>query len=310
VTDEPERASFLADPGEVQDWRLVALLDAAYTTDLGDALPGSAEEIAERSELDADAVRVVLDALTTFGVVERDGDSYRWTGQPPSPGHVAVTRHHARALRRWATELPDRLRGVPPEPSGPQDLGVFLPALAQQARRRADGLVDRCLEAFPGITSVVDLGGGHGEYAMAFARRGLAVTLQDLPAVVRYLEDEGRVPAAGVTLVAGDFHETLAAGPFDLALLAGVTHIFPGQRLQALFAALTDRITRGVAITTMLRNRHPSSPLFATQMLLNGRGGDTHSEQDYRSWLGGAGWTAVDVADLHTGPTVLLTAHR
>lgn len=310
TTPPAERGSFLATPGDVGDWRLVTMLDAAHETGLAAHLPGQPADVASRAGLEAEPVRVLLEALAVFGVVRRDGDgTYHWDAAPDD-GEVAVVRHHARALRRWSTGLADRLRGSDPGSSRPQDLDVFLPALAVQARERAGPLVDRCLTRFPRARRVADLGGGHGEYALEFARRGLEVTLQDVPAVVDWLRARGTVEPDGVTLFAGDFHVTLPDGPFDLVLLAGVTHIFAGADLRDLFARLRPRVSDdgGLAISTMVRGDHVVAPLFAVQMLLNGRGGDTHAQSDYRRWLAEAGFADITTTSLDDGPTTLLCA--
>jgi hypothetical protein len=56
-----------------------------------------------------------------------------------------------------------------------------------------------------------------------------------------------------------------------------------------------------VAVVTFLRNRQPMADVFAVQMLANANGGDAHSEEEYRAWLGGAGFevdqTPLDIAD-------------
>lgn len=53
--------SFLADPHEAADWRLVLLLDVATEAGLLDALPAQPREVATRLDLDERSVRVVLE---------------------------------------------------------------------------------------------------------------------------------------------------------------------------------------------------------------------------------------------------------
>ncbi|MGH9266299.1 MAG: hypothetical protein ACRD1D_16570, partial [Acidimicrobiales bacterium] len=92
--------SFLAPPGEVADWRMVLLFDAAARSGALAALPGTAEEIAGRLGLDGHGLRVVLDALGAWGVVQRDdagGGRYALGAGAPDAGLAAGLRHHARA---------------------------------------------------------------------------------------------------------------------------------------------------------------------------------------------------------------------
>lgn len=53
-----------------------------------------------------------------------------------------------------------------------------------------------------------------------------------------------------------------------------------------------------VAIITMLQRRHARATIFAVQMLVNGSGGDTHEESQYRAWLADAGYAGVEVFDI------------
>jgi len=286
--------SFLAPPGEISDWRLTVLVDAVAGAGVLDRLPGTAEEIAQALNLDAHSLRVMLDALVPWAVVERDDDGRYLLGPGAPPPHaVATIRHHARSLRAWSTTAGDRLRGVRyVQRSGIPEPELFFDALAATARRSAPGLVDSCLARFPQARRVLDLGGLHGEYSLEFARRGLDVTMQDLPAMVEIARRRGVLDQAGVTLFAGSFFEEVPGGPFDLAFCAGITHTFDGERNQTLFRRLRPVVAAGggVAIATFLRHRHPMADIFAVQMLTNANGGDTHTEEEYRRWLGDAGF--------------------
>jgi hypothetical protein len=79
----PELA-FLVLPDEVQDWRMVLLLDAAVDNGLLDALPGSAEGLAAGLGLDPHATGVVLDGLALWDIVVVD-DNGRYAPGPAAP---------------------------------------------------------------------------------------------------------------------------------------------------------------------------------------------------------------------------------
>ena len=293
---EATESSFMAHPGAVADWRMVVLVDVAAGSGVLAALPGTADDLAGRLDLDPHAVRVVLDALGAWAVVARDGEA-RYTLGPDAPdtGTVAQLRHHARAVRGWSGSLDKQLHGEPVEARpGMPDPELFIDALAVGGRASAPGIVDICLKRFPGARSVIDLGGGHGEYSLEFARRGLQVTMQDLPVMIDVVRRRGRLAEAGVELVAGSFFNGVPPGPFHLAFCAGITHTFDGSRNEMLFRNLRPAVASGggVAVVTFLRHRHPMADVFAVQMLTNASGGDTHTEDEYRAWLGGAGFTA------------------
>lgn len=309
----PANDSFLAAPGDVADWRLVVLLDAAGATGVLDALPATGPDAAAAAGLDAEATTVLLDALVPWSVTTRDaGGVYRRGPEAPAADDWPGLRHHARALRQWATTVEDRMRArdVAPDRRPPFPPEQFLAALGARAREAAPALVDACLRRFAQARTALDLGGGHGEYALELARRGLAVTMQDRPEMIDVVRDWANVEAGGVTLFAGDFFEALPAGPFDLILAAGVTHTFDAARNASLYPRLRALVPDGggLAISTFLRRRDPVAMIFAVQMLVNGAGGTTHGEDEYRSWLGAGGFHLEEIVDLDDRGQSLLVA--
>ena len=137
------------------------------------------------------------------------------------------------------------------------------------------------------------LGGGHGEYGLEFARRGLTTVLQDRPVMLEFPHRREAWAAGGVELFPGDFFELLPEGPFDLVYCAGVTHTFDAEHNRRLYERLRPLVAPdgALAIVTFLRGS-PRARLFAIQMLVVGNDGDTHSEDDYRLWLEEAGFGA------------------
>ena len=306
--------SFLAPPGEVTDWRLVTAFDAAAEAGLFEELPATPTEVANRLGLDERAVRILLGALSVWGVVEELDGSYSmhpdWSSDQ---GEAATLRHHARALRTWSTQLGDRLRGTPPSPSEipPERRRLWLEALATSARDRATLIVEACLERFPNARRILDLGGGHGEHARAFARRGLSVTLQDTEPTIELLKG-GDLSRSGVELFAGDFFEVLPDTRFDLVLCAGVTHTYDGERNRLLYRRLASILATGggLAIVTFLPEHDPRALIFAVHMLAVSAGGNAHKESDYREWLEAEGYREPEIRHLSNTANFLLLSSR
>jgi hypothetical protein len=252
--------------------------------------------VAAASGADEHATRFVLDALEVWGVVASGGGGRYERGPAwPSPQDALGLLQAARFIRGTAANLPERMRGEisPTGVRSGRDLDQWQGAMATRARAVAPAIVDACLAAVPGAGRVLDLGGGHGEYGMEFARRGLDVVLQDRPAILDFPHRREAWAAAGVELFAGDFFEALPEGPFDLVFCTGVTHTFDGEHNCRLYRRLRPLVpaSGAVAIGTFLRGT-PRARLFAVQMLVVGNRGDTHSEDEYRAWLGEAGFGA------------------
>jgi SAM-dependent methyltransferase len=159
---------------------------------------------------------------------------------------------------------------------------------------------------------VLDLGGGHGEFSVEFARRGLETKMQDLPEGVELADRRGPLPAASVELFAGDAFTALAPGPFDLVLCSADTNMFDAAANRELYLRLRPLITPGggLAIVSYLRGRNRIAVTFALQMLVWTDGGDAHGEDDYRRWLTEEGYGPVQTHDLDDPPQTIVLAGR
>lgn len=311
--------NFLARPGELLDWRRVVLTQLAVDAGLIDRLPGTPESLAGgrngQPDLDPHSVRVLLEGLTVWEVVTVDGDG-RFAAGPQLPGEADrhQLRQHAQFIGRWVNDLPDRLpdhRNRDRTPRSPEALAGWLRSLGARARQQAPAIIDRCLEAFPDARRVLDLAGGHGEYGMEAARRGLEVTLFDLPAVIDVVGAWPELVESGVTLRPGDAFDDDVGGPYDLILCFGFSHTQPGERIAGLFGRLGQATAPdgGIAVNTFVRGESDVARLFAVQMLVAGNGGDTHRLEEYRRWLADAGYGEPVLVDRGTR-TMLLAGRR
>lgn len=304
-----QELAFLVPPDEPRDWRMVLLYDAAVEAGLLDALPARPAALAAELKLREHAVRVVLECLALWGIVVTAPDGlYVLDSGAPGADARAVLRHHARAIRGWS-RLPDRLRGETPAQFGLPAVEIMLDALAVMGRESAPGAVDACLARVPGTHRVLDLGGGHGEFGLEFARRGLQVTMQDRPDVIELARRKGWLEGSDVELFAGDFFQTLPDGPFDLVFCAGVVYTFGAERNQALLRQVRPLIAPGgsLAIHTFLRDTDELATLFAAQML-GTAGGDSHGEAEFAGWLGETGYREVESQRLERRPEWMIFA--
>lgn len=301
---------FVSPVGTTSDWRLVIATDAACGSGLGDALPGTVDDVASQAGTDAHATRVVLDLLLAGGLVTLDETGkFSKTDLWPDEGLEAQLHQHARTIRAWSSGIAGRLRGDKnPMPGGHQRLDLWLGSMAVGAEQMAPRHAALLLSEFPSARRVLELGGGHGCYGREFARRGLDVTMVDRPDVVEIAREKW-LRGERVRTVAGDFFREIPEGPFDLILCFGICHTFDGAHNRQLFSTIKPLLTDsgGLAIHTFLRNSHPSTATFAMQMLAVGRGGDTHAEADFDAWLSGAGFTSISVIR-DDGPNAMLIA--
>lgn len=305
--------SFLAPPDEVADWRRVVLSGLAFDSGVLEHLPGSPADIATALGLDDHSVRVLLEALALWQVVSPIGDAFEPGPNMPDRDEALTLMQHARFLRRWSTELSDRMDDrISPGglPNTREGLTAWLGALAARARVVAPTVIDACVARRSGGATALDVAAGHGEYGIELARRGYEVTLLDVPDVIDTVSDWPTVRAADVELVAGDVFEVALDRQFDLVLCFGFSHTQPTERCPVLFERLAELTAPGgsIAVHTFLRGDDPVASLFAVQMLLAGRGGDSHTLDEYRRWTTDAGFESLEVVDL--GHRALLLAHK
>lgn len=307
----------MPEPSDLKDfrrhaeWGLVAA--TALEQGLLDALaeePDTAAGVAERLELDARATRIVLGVLEEMGMVRTEpGGVHRVTGEargmlvdPDTPDyHRDAVLHWLSHLRDWAESLPGTLRtGTPPTDEETVEEGEalerFQAAMAAKTPDLVAAVVDEAVRRAPGPGRALDLGGGPGTFSRELLERGWEVVLMDRPEVVDHVADAyGLAGLEGLELAAGDFLEEMPAGPFDLVLLANITHIFDDETDRRILRRAAERLAPGgvVAVLDFVRGVEPFSALFAVTMLMHTERGDTYPLQRYEAWLEEAGLTEV-----------------
>jgi len=311
------------------EWGLAAAtaLELGLVEALADG-PASATDLAARLSLDPRGTQALLRALEGLGATCEDRDGWRLTGpararlvDPDTPDFEGDSlRHWLRTVRRWAADLPDAVRrGHGPERSpcgqgggGREDLPAFMAAMANRSPAMVEAVADRILAVAPGARTLLDVGGGPGAYARGLADRGLRVTLFDRPEVIDHVAAAfGLADAPGISLAAGDFLVSLPEGPFDVVLLANVTHIYGPAENADLIRRAASRLAPGglLAVLDFVRGESGFAPLFALTMLLSTEAGGTWSRAEYAGWMEDAGLDGVRCASV--GPDAqLVTARR
>ncbi len=279
---------------------------------LADRAP-SIDRLAQETGLDRRALRTVVHVLAALGLARIDGDVVGLTeagraryGDPESEVYEGIAARRWRAnLGRWL-RLDQVLRDGGPledDAGGPDERSLpdFMAAMAGKPRARVRRLVELCLSRRPGADRILDLGGGPGVHSRAFVERDLAATLVDTPETIEYVADAyGLADMEGIELVGGDFLESLPRGPFDIVLLANITHIYDETTNRQLIRRIAGVQRPGdlLAIQDFVRGHSPFAPLFAVTMLLSTDGGGTYGVEEYRTWLDAAGYGQAEVADL------------
>jgi len=307
--------------GRLKEWRRGAewALVVAEAQEAGvfaqlAAGPLSTDALAEACGLAPRGARILLGALEALGAVRLDPEGYRLTGEArarmvdaDAPDYEAiVTRRWLASIRLWCEELGRALReGGPPAekggptrgaPADPEELARFMAAMNAKEPDLVEAVVDAALGRVPGARSVLDVGGGPGTFARAFAARGLRAVLLDRPEVLAHVEPAyGLAEVEGLELHAGDFQSELPEEEFGLILLSNIAHMYDPEANARLFRRLAERLARGGALIVldMVLGHSEFAPLFAVNMLLHTEGGASYALEDYEGWMRGAGLTDV-----------------
>jgi hypothetical protein len=270
--------------------------------------PLAAAEVAARVGADVAALTVLLDALAAIGlVVKRDG-AYQTEASAAEllaadrPGSVlAMVLHSANLWGRWSA-LTRVVAG--PQPDARMDASwqrSFIGAMHAVASPLAPHIVE--LVGAGASRRLLDVGGASGTYTLAFlaASPDLRATLFDLPPVIEIAR--GRLADAGVldrvTLVPGDFYKDSLPSGHDLVFVSAIIHQNAPPANVALFrkafAALVPggRIVVRDHVLSPDRTQPKSGALFAVNMLVAERGGNSYTFDEIRAALAEAGFIGV-----------------
>ena len=275
----------------------------------------AADEIASILGTNVRATRMLLDALVGLKYLEKSNGQYKNSevskqllvaGSPNYQGDSL--RHRYRLWFNWSA-LRDILRtGEPAE-----DISVGYPlseeertkdyilAMANNSRIKAEqlaGIID-----LTGVKVLLDLGGGPGTYALAFARRysDLKAVVYDLPEVCSIAQEQ--IAKAGlskrVTTKPGDFLEDTLGSGYDLIFISNILHIYSLTEGRHILRKCFQALPPGgrVAVNDFFLNEDRSGPLssllFAINMLVRTKAGAAYTFHEVEEVLTDAGFTGL-----------------
>lgn len=310
----------MPDPAAFQLPQEFLLVGAAVEIGLFDEIKkGSStlQELSVRLDVDYRALWTVTEALVELGyVVYSDNEQIELTKEAENIfynlAHSDYTgfsfMHGYNLITSWI-QLPEVIKTG--KPASRKDKGRhskdFIRAMSYHAQRSAALIADYCMRGLPAGRKILDVGGGPLTYAKAFAERGAAVTVLDLPEVIDMMSSE-LDQALPVKMVKGDFTVGLPAGPYDLVYLGNVCHIYGEKENRKLFIDAAKETVKGghIIISDMIRGTGARAAVFAVNMLINTVSGGTWTYEQYKVWLEDAGfrvcpWEEVGGAQLIRG---------
>ena len=274
--------------------------------------PLSASDLAVRIDTEPSALLRLLNAAVAMKLLVQDGENY--ANAPLAAACLAqeegrfylgnlVTREGA-FYRRWSHLSLAVRSGKQPEANVRDEDNVlwareFELALLDLARAAGPAFAEVLPVPAERPARVLDVGGGHGGYSMALARRypNVEATVFELPAaaeVARELIAEEGMDDRVVVHV-GDFQQEALGSDYDLVLLFGVLGSESAEGKVALLRKAHDALAAGgaVAIRGFADDEQPDGlddALFSLHLLLSTAAGDSPTLDELKQGLVEAGF--------------------
>lgn len=287
----------------------------------------TADRLAAGLATDPRATQMLLDALVAVGMLtKREGvygntpEAARWLSDASPHSARAALMHVANLWPSWSLLTECVRKGTSAHAgrrSSRAETEAFIAMMHYNAQARAAMVVEAV--GVEGLRRMLDLGGGSGAYAIAFAQAapGLQADVLDLPRVLRIARRY--IEAAGLTgrvrTIVGDLGQDSYGRGYDLVFISAICHMLDPKENRVMLRKCFRALAPGgrVVIQDFILDPEKTGPraaaLFSLNMLVRTRAGASYSEPEYRSWLAEAGFS--EVTRLHLpGPTGLMMGRR
>jgi hypothetical protein len=288
--------------------------------------PCRLDDLAVRTAIPPNRIRILADAMVALGFVAREGDLYRngpvadafLAGRTPADLRPLLRFWNRISYPCWAQQETAIRTGKGSIPFGAgSDEFWTLAAEGMEALSAETAAALATSYDFGQHHRVLDLGGGIGTYLVVVLRQyaGLQATLFELPTTAAIARPHlATTPLAPmIQIVEGDFFTDPLPEGHDVVILANVVHMFSPEHNLALLRRIRERVPDGarLLLVDLWTDATHSQPTFAALLagefqIASGEGA-AYSEEDLWGWLQQSGWHALERRPL-VGPTSLMTA--
>lgn len=275
-----------------------------------DKAPKTSAEVAKKIKADARATDRLMNATAALGFLEKKNGKFQNTKETSTylvkgkHGYMSGLMHTISLWQTWSTLTESVRKGTSvfkrPKTINNRDtfwLEAFIGAMHYRAAKQAPEIVAKV--DMKGVKKVLDVGGGSGAFAMAFAKAGKDVkaTVFDLPNVtpitLKYIH-EAKMNSK-VDTSSGDYNTDPLPKGYDIIFLSAVVHINSYKGNVALIKKCAASLNKGgrIIIQDHVMNEDRTTPpggaIFALNMLVGTEEGDTYTEKEMREWFEKAG---------------------
>lgn len=329
-------------PGAIIDlFGAGAVRAAVLADDLGvysalDDGPTPLAELADRVDAVPDGLEPLLEFLVATGYLRATTHGYANTAMTETwlrpTGRADITPWlrfwEELAFPFWADNLERAVREGGPERTlyefcgDDEDRWALTQRGFESVADLLAGDVANALDVAPGDTRLVDVGGGHGRYAIELCRRhpALSATVVDDPNALAVAREN--IAEAGLTdrvsVEGADYRTDPLGEGYDVALCFNVIHAHDAAENRALFSAVADALSPGgrIAVLDQLEGSAPT-PVgeaglrFVGLTYLVTLGAEVHPYAAVADWLTEAGFSGVERTTFRAAPgTALVQATK
>ncbi len=274
-----------------------------FTTLLDQTL--SSDALSASLDCNPRGMRILCDALTTLGLLDKEGDLYRNSAValeyllPGSPkSKAAMMNHGARLYERWG-KLYDVVKTGKPVSDNELDQRIasddraFAKAMADVGRISAKQTAE--IIDIGAARKMLDIGGGPGLYSIGFAQHnpGLHATVFDSAKTLEVAQEN--IKDAGlsdrVSTMPGNAFDDDFGGQYDFIFISNFIHIFSYDANQSLVKKCADALVPGgrICLKDFFLEEDRTSPewsaIFAVNMLVSTEEGDSYTIKEAKQWL-------------------------
>ena len=279
----------------------------------------NAEEIARTLNLSPRGARLLLDACTAVGLLEKQDGQYSNSPEaaaflvPGKPGDLSnALRYNRDVYNAWGKVAQLARSGTPverPELHLGED-EARTRAFVMSMHGKAMAMAQQTLSAIDvrGRKQLLDVGGGPGTISALLTKANpeLVCTVLELAPIAAIgkglLEQQG----AGdrVKMLAGDYHITPFPAGNDVVLLFGMMHQEPVDTIRNLLRRAYESLIPGGIVYVMdmmtdaSHTNPPFSAMFAVNMALTKEHGWVFSDVELKGWMEEAGFQDLTVKPL------------
>lgn len=294
----------------------------------------TADEVAAQCGTDPRGTVLLLDTLDSLDYVSRRGTAFgltrmarTWLTPAGGADLSSYYRYWGALTEHFLLHLDESVRtGNPPVnlyewlDARPEVSHWFQEGMTALAQMLAND-VAKAVPVDPSDTRVIDIGGGHAVYSLSLLSRNPALTAvvaDSEQALATGREHVASSPLASrVELYAADVLTDDLPDGFDLALLFNVVHGFRRDDNLTLMRRAAAALRPGGRVV-ILEQIHGVNPMPLGRAALNLLslsyfhllGGQVHSFEDIRSWLGEAGFVEIERRNVMRAGSAVITARR